>query len=118
MAQMLEPKRLTFNRYMDLYDWERDGVPAAGEIYIIKINDSDHTFIKIGDGHTEFCDLPAIPNHLFAKNCDNCTHLCKINKNKIYAVCDEIGKPFFLWQDDTRIGNDCPYFDYKSLDQS
>ena len=42
----------------------------------------------------------------------------KVNKNKLYAVCDEIGKPFFLWQEDTRIGNDCPYFDYKSLDQS
>lgn len=47
---------------MDLYDWERDDVPSAGEVYVIKINDSDNTFIKIGDGYTEFCDLPAIPN--------------------------------------------------------
>ena len=94
-SERLAPKRLTFNRYID-YGWERDGVPAAGEVYLIRINDSDDTFIKIGDGHTEFCDLSAIPNHLFAKNCDNCTHLCKINKNKLYAVCDEIGKPFFL----------------------
>ena len=115
MAQILEPKRLTFNRYMDLYVWERDGVPAAGEVYLIRINDSDHTFIKIGDGHTEFCDLPAIPNYLFGKSCDNCTHLCKVNRNKLYAVCDEIGKSFFLWQEDTRTNNDCPHFEPKSL---
>lgn len=116
MAQMLQPKRLTFNRYMDLYDWERDGVPDAGQVYIIRIHDSDDYFIKIGDGKTQFCDLPSLPYSILGHACSNCEHLCPVNKNKVYAVCDETGKTFFLWQEDTRTANSCEHFRLKSLD--
>lgn len=113
---MLQPKALTFNRYIDLREWERDSVPIAGEVYFIRINDSDDYFVKIGDGVTPFYDLPCLPYSVFGHSCSNCEHLCPVNSNKVYAVCDETGKTFFLWQEDTRTANSCEHFRLKSLD--
>lgn len=39
------------------------------------------------------------------KSCNNCNHLWVINKNKLYAVCDEWCKAFPLWGTDTREEN-------------
>ena len=53
--------------------------------------------------------MTPLPN----KNCNTCNqcgHLCVINRNKIYAVCDETGKVFELWHMDTRKSDACDSF--------
>lgn len=87
---------------------EWDYVPTPGEAIVIRRIETDETFLKIGDGKRRLSDLPIISPKLeecmanYEKTCAQCEHLCVINRNKIYAVCDEFGKVFELWKMDTR----------------
>ena len=105
---------------VDWYTAEWDYVPPAGETYVICRFDTQEKFLKIGDGQHRLGELPnistsilgeEIPKVTIAENtCAQCEHLCTINRNKVYAVCDEIGKTFFMWQEDTRTANSCKHF--------
>ena len=55
---------------------------------------------------TNLAEMPEYNN----KTCADCEHLCIINRNKIYAVCDETGKAFELWHMDTRTTDACKKF--------
>lgn len=87
-------------------DW--DMVLSPGEPIVLEKDGS--CYLKIGDGFRALDALPLIEKQQSLRSCENCTHLCKINRNKIYAVCDEVGKTFHLWQEDTRNWNDCNKF--------
>lgn len=84
-------------------------VPEPGEIYVLKHNNGKN-YVKVGDGVRTLDALPNLDCYQPNRCCANCEHLFKINRNKIFAVCDEIGKVFHLWQDDTRTSNDCDRF--------
>lgn len=92
-------------------------VPAPGEAIIIQIMDIQQTNLKMGDGKRTLAELPYIFNadelegvRPMNKTCAQCEHLCIINRNKIYAVCDETGKSFELWRMDTREADACERF--------
>lgn len=95
-----------------------DYVPTPGEAFVLIRPETDEKFIKIGDGKTCIGNLPIIFNSQeeemkqrpIDETCANCSHLCVINRNKIYAVCDETGKTFELWRMDTRDSDACSKF--------
>lgn len=92
-------------------------IPASGEAIIVRFLDTDTTNVKIGDGVHTLHELPYLflndelkGKALMSKTCAQCEHLCIINRNKIYAVCDETGKVFELWRMDTRDSDACEKF--------
>lgn len=92
-------------------------IPAPGEAIIVRFLDTDTTNVKIGDGVHTLYELPylLLNDELegvrpMNKTCAQCEHLCIINRNKIYAVCDETGKSFELWRMDTREADACERF--------
>lgn len=98
---------------------EWDCIPTPGEVYVIKDIETDNTYLKIGDGKRKLSDLPSVTTSILGETymedsiretCAQCEHLCVINRNKIYAVCDETGKVFELWRMDTRESDACGKF--------
>ena len=98
---------------------EWDCIPTPGEVYVIKDIETDNTYLKIGDGKRKLSDLPSVTTSILGETyiedsiretCAQCGHLCVINRNKIYAVCDETGKVFELWRMDTRESDACKKF--------
>lgn len=92
-------------------------IPTPGEAIIVRYLDTDTTNVKIGDGIHTLYELPCLfsddrlkGTSLMNKTCAQCEHLCVINRNKIYAVCDETGKVFELWRMDTRESDACDKF--------
>lgn len=101
---------------------EWDCIPTPGEVYVIKDIETDNTYLKIGDGKRKLSDLPSVTTSILGEaymediikeTCAQCGHLCIINRNKIYAVCDETGKVFELWHMDTRESDACKHFQQK-----
>ena len=106
-------------RAVDFAYVEWDYIPAPGEVYVIKNIETDNTYLKIGDGKHKLSDLPCVTTFILSEaymedtvreTCAQCEHLCVINRNKIYAVCDETGKVFELWHMDTRKSDACKRF--------
>lgn len=102
---------------------EWDCIPTPGEVYVIKNIETDNTYLKIGDGKHKLSDLPCVTTSILGEaymeetireTCAQCGHLCVINRNKIYAVCDETGKVFELWHMDTRESDACKKFKKKN----
>lgn len=92
--------------------------PAPGEIHILK-HKNGQNYLKIGDGVRPLDTLPYLPTgsledyaekETIRETCAQCGHLCVINRNKIYAVCDETGKVFEIWRMDTRESDACKRF--------
>lgn len=106
-------------------DWnyvEWDYVPTPGEVYVIVRPETDTKYLKIGDGVRPLDALPYLPTgsledyieeETIRETCAQCDHLCIINRNKVYAVCDETGKVFELWTMDTRESDACKKFKHK-----
>lgn len=92
----------------DWYNLDWDLIPSLGEPVLIRRQDLGKTYLKIGDGIRALDMLPIIDERMIRevtacnKVCANCEHLFVINRNKVYAVCDELGKTFELWKMDTR----------------
>ena len=67
--------------------------------------------LTVGNGEQNLVDLPWLYPEAevieMNQTCSNCEHLCVLNRNKVYAVCDETGKVFELWQMDTRATDGC-----------
>lgn len=110
--QSLKLLRTSLN---NLYSQEWDRILTPGEAILIHCVDTDQRYLKIGDGKQTLRELPKIwtdeRNILpMCKTCAQCEHLCIINRNKIYAVCDETGKVFELWRMDTREADACNKF--------
>lgn len=115
-------------RVVKAVDWnsvEWAYVPAPGEVYVIVRQETDNKYLKIGDGVRSLDALPYISTDTLeaymaeqctGKTCAQCEHLCVINRNKVYAVCDETGKVFELWHMDTRKSDACDRF--KSKEQT
>lgn len=118
MSQKIALKCLT-TTMGDYYtrDWF-NYVPSPGEAIIIQLIDVHKTNVKMGDGKHTLAELPYIfldselegRMNPMDKTCAQCEHLCIINRNKIYAVCDETGKVFELWRMDTREADACERF--------
>lgn len=95
----------------DWYGLDWGSIPSLGEPILIRRQDLDKTYLKIGDGIRALDILPIIDERMMKetmtcnKVCANCKHLFVINRNKVYAVCDEFGKVFELWKMDTRATN-------------
>ena len=110
----LSVKKITTN----LADWQGCiFIPAPGEAVITHMIDTEEYQLRIGDGKHNLRELPVIWEkgeyllpHCKNDTCANCGHLCVINRNKIYAVCDETGKVFELWHMDTRKTDACDDF--------
>ena len=109
-------------RAVDFAYVEWDYIPAPGEVYVIKNIETDNTYLKIGDCKHKLSDLPCVTTSILGEaymeetireTCAQCDHLCIINRNKIYAVCDETGKVFELWTMDTRESDACKKFKHK-----
>ena len=97
--------------------WGYDYVPTPGEAIVIWVIDTEDYLLKIGDGKSTLRELPTLSKngewilpHCKNETCAACGHLCVINRNKIYAVCDETGKVFELWHMDTRTTDACDKF--------
>lgn len=107
---------------------EWDYIPTPGEVYVIKNTETDNTYLKIGDGKHKLRDLSYISTSILGdeadmedtirETCAQCEHLYIINRNKIYAVCDETGKVFELWRMDTRESDACNKFIKKNKRQN
>lgn len=99
-------------KVMDYFTADWNYIPAAGEVIIIKNPEVDMEYMHIGNGKDKIGDLAYITKDMVMedKTCAQCRHLCVINRNKIYAVCDETGKVFELWHMDTRESDACKKF--------
>ena len=116
-------QKLQIVRAVDWCHAEWDCIPTPGEVYVIVRPETDEKYLKIGNGVTRLGDLPCISASIFGEiemeettireTCAQCGHLCIINRNKIYAVCDETGKVFELWHMDTRESDACKHFQQK-----
>ena len=110
----MEPKSVLKSVNWDYVEW--DTIPTPGEVYVIVRPELDRKYIKIGDGIRKLDELPYINTSILdeeeyvRQTCSQCGHLCVINRNKIYAVCDETGKVFELWRMDTRDSDACKKF--------
>ena len=93
MANQVRLKRITTTKAA-FQEWE-DYTPAPGEATVIHYIDTQQTELKIGNGVSTIKELPYIqtsspvPVTDYEKYvCADCGHLCKVNKNKVYAaVC-------------------------------
>ena len=107
---------------VDLNHVEWAYVPAPGEVYVIVRPETNSKYLKIGDGVRSLEALPYVSLEILSQQeieeltltnretCAQCGHLYVINRNKIYAVCDETGKVFELWHMDTRKSDACGRF--------
>lgn len=111
----MQSLKLMTTSMSDWYSQEQDIIPTPGEAIAIYFVDTERTELKIGDGVRTLRELPFIiaegpGDGIMYKTCANCEHLCIINRNKVYAVCDELGKVFELWKMDTRATDACYKF--------
>lgn len=116
MANQVRLKNITTDMASYLLEYD-DYVPTPGEAIVVHFVDTGKTELKIGNGVATIKELPYIqtscptPVTDYSKyTCADCGHLCKINRNKVYAVCDELGKVFSMWQLDARTVKSCVKF--------
>ena len=122
MANQVKLKKITTDMTSYLLEYE-NYIPAPGEAIVVHFVDTEKTELKIGNGVATIKELPYIQTSCPAPIidygkyvCADCGHLCKINKNKVYAVCDELGKVFHMWQIDARTVKSCNKFTPREIE--